>query len=180
MRPIVLLALTGCLTQGPAEHEPAPGKRLFVTRGAYPGAIEIDELRGVPAADKICNMRAKAAEVGGNWIAWLSTSSTDAIDRVSSLGPWHFVNGPMVFENHAQLYAEPLYALDHDERGDRVYPAQIWTGTYAGGKRATETCDDWTATTHTGRFGADATTFAWTDFGFSYCSNPYHLLCIEL
>ena len=159
---------------------PAGGKRLFVTRGAYRGALAVDDARGIAAGDLICNLRAKAAGLGGTWVAWLSSSTADAIDRVTSLGPWRTLDNKVAFEQRAQLYGEPLVPLNRDERGVIVGDARIWTGTRAGGMRSVETCDDWLSTANRGRYGHDAQTFDWTDYSFSYCTDELRLLCIEL
>lgn len=184
---VTTIFLSACLTQHPADDAPpdepdpvAGAKRIFVTRGTYEGALAIDAERGIAAADTICTMRAKAAGLGGTWIAWLSTSELDAIDRVKSLGPWQVVRGDVVFENRAQLYGEPLAAIDRDERGVELSEAAVWTGTGRGGLRTAETCGDWQVPTARGRIGKESTSFAWTDYSSAWCGELKHLLCLEL
>jgi hypothetical protein len=153
---------------------------MFVSRGIYDGVFAIDDLHGIEAADQICKLRAKAASVGGTWIAWLSTSHVDAIERVTSLGPWQLVGGEVAFENRAQLYGEPLVEIDRDERGMYVDDAVIWTGTGRGGLRSADTCADWAERTARGRYGSRSDSFAWTDYTSGWCGETKHLLCIEL
>jgi hypothetical protein len=52
---------------------------VFVTSTTQTG-----NLGGLSGADQICNDRAVAAGLTGNYLAWLSTSSMDAIDRFSN------------------------------------------------------------------------------------------------
>ena len=182
--PTVCLLLASCITRQPGD-EPDPeaaGNRIFVTRGSYAGgALALDDARGVDAADAICKLRAKAAGLGGTWIAWLSTTQLDAIDRVTSLGPWHLVGDSVpAFENRAQLYGEPLVALDRDERGEMVTNAVIWTGTLRTGRRSPDTCADWMVTTARGLYGWQATSYAWTEYTSGWCGEEKHLLCVEL
>lgn len=171
-------------TQPPPD--PPPGaRRVFVTQGVYAGALTsyVTAADGLAAGDKICDLRAKAAGLGGTWVAWLSSSSADAIDRVTGTGPWN-MNGQVAFTNRAQLYGEPLVPLAYDERGNRVDPyggeVAVWTGTKAGGQHHAETCGNWTSTTLTGRMGVASTTFDWTDVAWRYCSTEQHLICFEL
>lgn len=189
---VTCLFLSACLTHQrdddappddppPPEHpQPSGAKRMFVSRGLYTGALAIDDLHGIDAADQICKLRAKAAGLGGTWIAWLSTSNVDAIERITSLGPWQLVGGAVAFDNRAQLYGEPLTAIDRDERGDEIQDPMIWTGTTRGGLRSTDTCGDWQVPTARGWFGWRSTTFAWTDYTAAWCGEQKHLLCFEL
>ena len=164
---------------------PQPGeKRVFVTYGTYSGALTsyVDATDGLAAGDLICNLRAKAAGIGGTWAAWLSGPSKDAIERVTSQGPWKRLDGKVAFTNRAQLYGEPLVPLEVDERGQRIADgsARVWTGTRAGGLKHAETCGGWTSSTSTGRYGLRGTDFSWTDSWWSYCNDELRLVCFEL
>jgi hypothetical protein len=174
-------------SQPPDGTQPPGARRVFVTQGSYTGALTsyVTAADGLAAGDKICNLRAQAQNLGGTWVAWLSSSSKDAIDRVTSVGPWHRLDGPIAFANRAQLYGEPAVNLDIDEQGDRIYPGggevAVWTGTKAGGLHHADTCGDWTvaASTAMGRFGVDSTTFDWTDVLSRYCTTEQRLICFE-
>lgn len=162
-----------------------PAKGVFVTRGTYSGALTsvMGLSDGLAAGDAICQQRAKAAGLPGTWVAWLSSSAHDAIDRITAAGPWRLVGTTDVaFENRSQLYAEPLVRLDRDERGERLttsIDAMVWTGTRAGGNRHDYTCNDWSAVTGNGVYGRGALTFDWTESYWTYCQNQLHLLCFE-
>jgi hypothetical protein len=169
--------------------EPSGPLRVFASRGVYAGDL-IHHVAaasdGLAAADAICQLRADAAELGGTWVAWLSSSEVDAIDRISGQGPWALLDGTVVFHNRAQLQTEPLGALDRDEFGKRqddcfcgrVY---VWTGTRAGGFRHENTCGDWTSRQDVGRHGMSqpAPSFAWTDYANDRCTDGKRLLCLE-
>ena len=162
-----------------------PAKHIFVTRGTYTGALTT--IMGLPdglaAADAICQQRAKAAGLAGTYVAWLSSSTRDAIDRITAQGPWRPVGTTDVaFENRSQLYGEPLVRLDRDERGEPLTTSidgMAWTGTRAGGGRHAYTCNDWTAIAGNGLYGRRALTFDWTESYWTYCDRQLHLICFE-
>ena len=168
----------------PEDPPPAGGKRVFVTRGTYPGALTavMGLSDGLAAGDAICQQRAKAAGLTGTWVAWLSSSSKDAIDRITAQGPWRLVGGDVAFQNRSQLYGEPLVRLDRDERGEPLstaIDAMAWTGTRAGGGRHAYTCGDWTSNDGNGVYGHRAVTFDWTESYWTTCRNALHLICFE-
>lgn len=164
--------------------------RVFATRGTYHGNLlhYVDQASdGLAAADAICQLRADAAELGGTWVAWLSSAEVDAIDRIPGDGPWALPDGTVVFQNRAQLQTEPMVALDRDEFGARLDDCfcgrvYAWTGTRAGGFRHDYTCAGWTSSEDVGRYGesAQAPTFSWTDHANDRCSDRKRLLCLEL
>jgi hypothetical protein len=173
-------------------------KRLFITHDHWDGNLKDDAgtagiyvTTGIAAADVFCNYAANGAGLGGVWVAWLSDSAHDALDRVRDVGPWYRVDGAMVFPNKAALVGNPLVEIDLDEHGDdtELIPdggglANVpWTGTLADGTRSPSTCNDWTsngADVH-GLAGANtATTNAkWSEGTVPLCNNPYHLYCFE-
>jgi hypothetical protein len=179
------------------DSEPVPGaKRVFVTSLTYTGdlASEGKAATGLLGADNICNEHAKAANLGGNWVAWVSTSTEDAIDRVPDVGPWYFVDRTTkVFPSKFYIKDGPLVPLVIDERGltlegpglSRLY---VWTGTDNSGRHDVrpryyaqgvsfpiDGCSDWTsaASGSTGGVHArasygQASTATWTDSGTGY------------
>jgi hypothetical protein len=185
-----VIFLASCVLQphdDPGPPAPASTKRVFVTRGTYSGALTsyLDAPDGLEAADRICELRAKAATLGGTWVAWLSSSQRDAIERVTDLGPWQMLDGQVAFASRAQLYGEPLVPLEYDERGmlldDYSLPnVVVWTGTRAGGLRHPDTCNDWTTTTGDGHYGARSASFGWTDDSSERCSSEHRLVCLEI
>ncbi len=170
---------------GAVAHE-----RAFVSSAGYNG-----DLGGLAGADAKCNAMAQAANLGGNWVAWLSNSSTDAIDRITGAGPWYLVNrATIVFNNKANLTTAPIVPVDGNENGGPALKFDhYWTGTDVGGKKAASghNCSNWTSSDakQTGQRGAVAnlstgsgTTVAnvWTFSDDGACNDGGHkLLCLE-
>ncbi|MFZ5443160.1 MAG: hypothetical protein ACOZQL_24340 [Myxococcota bacterium] len=170
-----------CLEQSRTPPTPAGSahKRVFVTSVQYTG-----NLGGLQGADMRCNTAAQAANRGGTWVAWLSTSSIPAPSRVTSNGPWYTEQADggltLAFRNSANLSTTPLSDLAVDETG-RATTNAYWTGTRGGGEPSGSHCADWTAgSSGTGTVGngaAGGTT--WTDNGTVYCYSTRALLCLE-
>ena len=180
-----LLALAACAGGEPGV-DASPRKRFFTTSAIYDG----HGVGGLAGADAKCNLAALAGDLGGTWVAWLSDSTTDAIDRIPDVGPWFLVNGyTAVFAGKAQLAGNPLAYLPIDEMGDRMSQTEgqgrfVWTGTVAGGTRGA-TCADWTDATigETGTAGDLLYTDGrWTDGeqpAQESCNLLHHLYCFE-
>jgi hypothetical protein len=154
------------------------GKRVFVTRTAYRG-----DLGGSAGADGLCGDAAIAAGLGGAWAAWLSGDDGAATSRVSGEGPWHDLDGRLVFANHAALSTSPRIGIEIQEDGVLAAVGDpVWTGTGAGGTLSAD-CIGWTygvdyyTATH-GRVGT--TDGSWTDAGDQQCDSTGRLYCFEL
>src|SRR4051794_18448419 len=98
---------------GPDGGNGAPQKHIFVTSMTYGS-----NLGGLTGADAKCRTLATAASLGGTWKAWLSTTSTNAIDRIVDVGPWYLMNGVKTFNNKAALRGTPLVPISLDEYGN--------------------------------------------------------------
>jgi hypothetical protein len=150
-------------------------KRVFVTSTAYVSS----------AVMSACGNAAAAANLGGTWQSWLSTSTLDAIDAVTGNGPWKLLNGQLVFNNHANLTTQPLAVINVDENGQTV-PAgtRVWTGTDTGGRSSAGsngTCADWGQVgADTGSYGSVDSTAEWSYVSYEPCFNPNHVYCFEL
>jgi hypothetical protein len=125
---------------------------FFITsQGPGQGA----DLGGLEGADAYCQELAEAAGAGDKtWRAYLSTSETDARDRVGS-GPWHNAEGVLIAEDLDGLHGE-ANAISKETgltesgetvngRGDDPNRHDILTGSNADGTAADATCEDWTA-----------------------------------
>jgi hypothetical protein len=147
-------------------------KRVFVTKGTYTGS----------AALGACQAAATAAGLGGVWVEWLSTSTENAIDRVTASGPWKLLTGETVFSDHAQLGVTVSVSLDVTEDGMKL-PGNVyvWTGTKGNGQVAIYTCSDWTSSGGAvGTIGATADTSTdWTNYGDAPCSDSKAVYCFE-
>ncbi|MBK9072002.1 MAG: hypothetical protein IPL79_13510 [Myxococcales bacterium] len=169
--------------------------RVFVTSQRYPANLRAagGGASGLASADNLCQLSADAAALGGQWVAWLSSTDADALDRITGAGPWYRTDGTLAFPNKASLATVPQVALSYDEHGDMPDPFyEAWTGTALGGRVApadgdlvSTTCDDWTTTidseTIKGWLGdIDEADFNWTAYADGYCWGfDRRLYCFE-
>lgn len=134
---------------------------------------------GLNGADKLCNSKATAAGLGGTWVAWLSDSTHDAIDRISDVGPWYRLDDIKVFNSKAAIPSGPAVPIDVNEKGliTNFFP---WTGTKANGTKSTTFCTDWTVNTGNGECGSSGQSDAtWTEANALSCGIGYNLYCFE-
>lgn len=143
---------------------------------------------GLPGADTACRLAGTATDVPfppPSWAAWLSSTGTDAIDRIPE-GEYRLLDGTVVANDKADLTDGTLDApIDLTENQTRLDPGQnVWTGTDDDGTNAGfGTCLNWftDSDANTARVGepgkADAT---WTDFGDDSCDKENHLYCFEV
>lgn len=177
MLAIVAVFLSGCSGDDPAA--PSGPKRVFVTSSNFQG-----DLGGLAGADAKCNAAASAAQLGGTFVAWLSTATVNAKDRVTSNGPWHRVDKTtVVFTNKANLTTTPVVAISTNENGVAV-TSGVWTGTVTGGTKANgDNCNNWSAGGIGAFIGNAGSIAAWTDGGqANNCaqSTTNRLYCFEV
>lgn len=123
---------------------------FFVTSvGSGKGA----DLGGLAGADAHCTSLAEAAGVTGKtWRAYLSTSDTNAKDRIGS-GPWYNAKGEKIADDVAALHGDAngltkQTALNEkgeviNGRGDTPNRHDILTGSLPDGTKSEQTCGDW-------------------------------------
>lgn len=138
---------------------------------------------GVAGADALCNAAAKAAALPGTYTAWISTAAVNAIDRITSEGPWQLVDGTEIAKTRADLVKGSLVArFDKDEKGS-VPPAvedRVWTGTGGDGKSNGTDCAGWTTTSGSGRVGEAAQpSNNWTSLANEACSEVNRVYCFQ-
>lgn len=174
---------TGCAAnQACTANGCVNAKRIFFTKTEYSG-----NLGGLTGADQKCATAAAAIGLGGVWKAWLSDSTTDALDRIAEVGPWYKITpnglGDKVFNNKAGLATIPLAYVDRNETGTTFSTTgYAWTGTTVGGvKSAGYHCQDWTSSgSDYGRYGfVGANNAGWTNFSTDPCNRPRSIYCIE-
>ncbi|MBL0218619.1 MAG: hypothetical protein IPQ07_32665 [Myxococcales bacterium] len=159
-----------------AEFAPIPN-RVFVTSIGTNGAIG-----GIAGADALCAARATAGGLSGNFIAFLSDSTTNSVNRISSSRGWiridgaPFADAPTAFASGNLVFPPRL-----DEYGNDVGSDQVFTGINAGSVTA-NTCLDWTSSSAT-EYGFGALTqFAsrLTSGWDQTCDSSARLLCVEV
>lgn len=191
---VAAILLGGCGSEGSAVDAPGGGgdgpkaidappgsKRVFITASEHTGA-----LGGVAGADATCTTAA-AALGGGPWKAWLSTTTSNAIDRSTGAGPWFDTKGTVAFTGRAQLTTMPATSLWYDEAGVFLASDKIWTGTGFGGTyvaalSGTAPCAEWTsaAMSNQAKVGqVGRSDVAWTAQSNTTCDQMAHLYCFE-
>jgi len=175
----------------------AQQSRVFVSSTEFASG----DLGGLAGADMTCNNLAAAAGLGGNWVAWLSTSTENAVDRLTP-GSGPFVRasatGTVIANDIIELTSGTLQTrIGFDELGADVGSGLVWTGTAPDGTVERSSfctfgppatlnpcaCDAWTAPTGaSGNVGgASFVSDRWTRAGLLNCSNPSsQVYCFEL
>jgi hypothetical protein len=154
--------------------------RVFISKASFNG-----NLGGLPGADAKCQTAAEGAGFSGLWRAYLSTTITDARDRIPSVGRFVRVTGEVIANDRTDLFDGTIQApILFDESGTERTPNRAWTGSAANGTLiANENCTDWTLGTTTsvpGLIGdATATDAAWTHLQSSGCGGMQRLFCFE-
>lgn len=179
-----------CMQTGPGAALPVPaatGKKVFLTSTTGTGDLgswaEAGGNVGLAAADAICNVRAASAGFTGSFKAWISDSTTDAKDRLTSDGPWVKLDGVMIAKNKADLIDGTIFTgINMTE--NYVYTAyqRAWTSTDESGIKVTDTCNDWTDGTSGSaamQGVASQTGDLWSNWNSYSCNGNYHLYCFE-
>jgi len=152
---------------------PAPGTylRIFVTSDLFKG-----DLGGLAGADAKCAATAQRASLGGNWVAFLSDSSTAVLDRVKGEGPWYLLDQQtLAFPSHASLAIDPRAWIKLDESGQKYSPAYVWTGTNPHDPPTS--CANWTTTSGKGTYVYAGSIYE--NITDDDCSNLHSLICLE-
>ncbi|RWP16383.1 MAG: hypothetical protein EOR00_17220 [Mesorhizobium sp.] len=152
MRRLLLVTAAASLAAiGVASSQDATLSFFVTSVGSGKGA----DLGGLAGADAHCASLAEAAGVTGKtWHAYLSTSDTDARDRIGT-GPWFNAKGVKIADDVASLHSDAnaitkQTALNEkgevvNGRGDKPNRHDVLTGSKPDGtKIADQTCGDWT------------------------------------
>jgi len=187
-----------CFEQGTGPTPPKPavaGALVFVSLKGGPGNFddaswlpESGGLSGLAAADAVCVDAATGANLPNpsSFVAWISTSTVNAADRVSGNGPWKTLDGRPVATSKADLTDGSIAtAIRRFENDSNAGYSSYWTGSNASGNyngTLEDTCQDWTGTsssdygTEGQAGGSDA---SWITGGGGRCDLGNNLLCIS-
>lgn len=158
-------------------------KRIFVSSTLFTG-----NLGGVAGANAQCQQLAKAANLGGTFVAWLSVTvpPDPVVDRLQDVGPWYLVDRKtLVLPSELALAAGALAPIDHDEKGIKLTGTQnlVWTGTQSNGQAAAQNCGNFAAAVGQGLAGnANKQGLEWTQSAVgnpASCAVPLRLYCLE-
>ncbi|MCP3055490.1 hypothetical protein [Aurantimonas marianensis] len=150
--PVLLVSsLLACVGIFPVTAQENSMSFFVTSQGLGDGA----NLGGLEGADAHCTSLAEAAGVSGKtWAAYLSTSDTDARDRIGT-GPWVNAKGDTIAESVAELHSDQN-ALNKETalnengelvngRGDEPNRHDILTGSLPDGTAHDATCENWTS-----------------------------------
>ena len=166
------------------------GSRVFVSSASYDGDFDgAGAFSGRQKADAECKALADAAGLGGEWKAYLSTSSpnNEARDRLDE-GVFQLVDGTSIASSIADLtdgsIANPISL---DETGSAVTALlTAWTGTANTGESTSPNdCFDWKNDTDSfqGTIGAVDSSTLWSDMGGPnspvICNTSHRIYCFE-
>lgn len=157
------------------------GKKVFVTSATYNG-----NLGGLAGADAKCQTAASSAGLANaaNFKAWLSDSTTDAVSRLTSDGPWVRLDGVPVAGSKADLTDDSINTSLAVTENTTYFANNLgaWTGTLKSGLKDTNTCNNWSDATvgFSGTSGAvSSSNDGWTQMSATVCNASFHLYCFE-
>ena len=171
---------------------------VFVTSGTFNGDLKTagNGSTGLNGADKLCQEAVDSdgsIVPSGEYIAWLSTSTMNAKNRLTPLIDDGYVlpdRTTIIAANISDLLdGSMLNPINQDEKGATLSDNNGWTGTYFDGTSFTdvspaETCNDWTTPSgFNGERGIYGNTrlkeMQWTEKGLLPCDNKAHLYCFQ-
>lgn len=163
-----------------AETGPPPGyvarvNQMFVTSIGYSS-----DLGGLAGADAKCQALAMAAQLGGKFVALLSTSTVNAKTRLGQSRGWVRVDGKPFADDPADLFAGRMYYPPRvDEGGNEVPPGTlVMTGSRGDGTVEGHAANDWTTGGMDVGLGvAGSGSFAWLGYGYSTQQMPLRIYC---
>ncbi len=159
---------------------PATYNRVFVTSTTHPVAA----LGSAEAADGICQETADAVRLDGTYVALLSSSTSNAYDRLGGARGWVRMDDLPVADTVADLRAGRIYhPVLLDEAGlDAGAPAVATGIRYDGTTQPTDACTDWTATAGffiRGAINATAPDFATTTGAPCTAAAPFYCFGVD-
>jgi hypothetical protein len=143
--------------------------------------VKGNAIGGLAGADALCNAAAKAAGLPGTYTAWLSTSTSNAIDRIQVDGPWQLVNGTTLAATKADLTKGSLAErFDKTEKGTTPPAAEdrVWTATNGNGTFAGPDCNGWTGGNNGTVGEAEQKSAQWTNLVAEGCGEVNRVYCL--
>lgn len=133
--------------------------------------------------DERCNVRARSAGLAGTFVAWVSTPTSLALDR---LGPedrqWLDRKGAVVADDRAALTRGALRLVVDESGGLAPELENVWTGTVADGGASDDHCQEWTSddAVEVALVGeVDAPKERWTASRLDACNQSNRLYCFQ-
>lgn len=183
-----------CVEPGPSETvipRWGPGALAFVTSARGTGDLgswpEADGLAGIHAGFRICRNLASAAHLPApsSFVPWLSTPLVDAVDRLTTDGPFRRPDGLIVATDVAELVGASFTRNSLHQQEDGTYLAgdedEVWTGSLVDGTEGPSHCSSWTegsdASPGRGGLATVGAAAEWTNHTGYTCSWENRLYC---
>jgi hypothetical protein len=164
----------------PADAPPTTDRpnRVFVNNHPLMG-----DLGGLAGADQICATEAAAAGLPGTFVAFLSTSTVDARDRLAGSRGWVATDGKPVLDTIEGLIDDQRHfnPIVLDAAGQLSTPFYVMTGTDPQGRKVPGSmCADWTQVLPDLEVGTNTAAGArLISDGFWDCFNGGMIYCFE-
>lgn len=146
------------------------------------------DIGGLSGADELCAAEAQANGIPGEaWVAWLSTSTVAARDRLTGARGWIRLDARPVLDQVTSGAEPELINPISLSATPGPFWADVYTGTRPDGTLGSgtvtvqpENCEDWTADSGTATVGlATAVGSVWTDSYVTECEFPRPLYCLS-
>ena len=159
----------------PDARRPFTANVVFVTSETYTPA----DINGLAGADNLCNLHAQQADLPGNYVAYISTSTVNARDRLVGSRGWQRTDHKPVLDKATDTFGlgKPamFYPVGLNEWGDDMGEALVITGGPSGHNG---TCEDFTSNA-VGLSAPASTATSTVIWGGETvaCNGSYHLYC---
>ena len=138
---------------------------------------------GITAGDALCQQVADAANLAGTFVALLSTSTTDARDRIPDRA-YYRLDDALIATSHADLFDGSIAVpISIDDTGANRPGNAAMTGSNADGTAHADTCSDWTDFTGSSQYrfgGSGLTTSSWASVSSTSCQFVGWLYCFQV
>lgn len=171
--------------------------KIFVTRQTHPS-----DFGSLGNADLVCQAAAEAAQLPGQYVAWLAQDGWSPANRAACCSirdastrflrtdgqvladSWdELINDPLTIPLYFTQYAEPV-SLSYTLYGEPSSHGRLWTNATQDGWTAVEgeDCDGWTSTDPDlwARVGSGGAFAQWSDGPRVRCNVRAHFLCVEV
>jgi hypothetical protein len=184
MRSLGVVVLVGCSgSQAMPPDADLIDARVFSANVVFMAHTQ-SGISGVEDADALCAAQATRYKLPGPFVAWLSTSTMDARDRLAGSRGWVRSDGrPFIASIEDMAIGRIWYPPDRGPEGERWTSLGVTTGTDPDGTASTETCEDWT-------YDGDArehvpgqnkgTTIRWTSAYRTSCTDRSAVYCFGI
>jgi len=179
-----------CIQKGSGNPLPPfdnPGVPAFVSESGGGGNLSTrsgaNGQTGLAAADAVCQSEAAEHGIWGAQFfrAWLSDSTTSAIDRITGNGPWVRLDGVEIAASKSDLTGALIAPLNVSSTGFYFGNDATWTGSTPAGLSGAATCADWTSSSSSDLGQIGTVNFAASGWGGSAggveCDAGFSLYC---